>query len=82
MATLDINKESETENAVYLQDNLFDLSLSVKSMLKVIYLYRKEKTEFAFCIQRKQCYSRLAGEMEMLMRVSAYLQNFYKMHDK
>lgn len=64
MATLDINKESETENAVYLQDNLFDLSLSVKSMLKVIYLYRKEKTEFAFCIQRKQCYSRLAGEME------------------
>ena len=64
MTTLDINKETETENAVYLQNNFFDLSLSVKSMLKVIYLYRKEKTKFAFCIQRKQCYSRLAGEME------------------
>ena len=64
MATLDINKNTETENGVYLQDNFFDLSLSVKSMLKVIYLYRKEKTEFAFCIQRKQCYSRLAGECE------------------
>ena len=64
MATLDINKETETSNAVYFHDNLFDLSLSVKSMLKVIYLYRKEKTEFAFCKHKKQCYSRLAGEME------------------
>ena len=63
----------------------FDLSLSVKNKLKVIYLhvYRKEKTEFAFCIQRKQCYNECVCEnWKMIMRVSAHLRNFYKVHDK
>lgn len=47
MATLDINKETETENGVYMQDNFFDLSG---------YVYSR-KTGFAFCTQMEQCYN-------------------------